>query len=89
MARVSSRMAAHVRIYTRLHTVAVCFSRQPPFYKIGKQIREYLPLFCRSEILYKFRLVVVTVRTIFILVKFIVRLFLDQFSLFERNVWYI
>lgn len=38
----SSRMAAHVRIYT--HTVAycaVCFST--PFYKIGKRIREYLP----------------------------------------------
>lgn len=52
MARVSSRMAAHVRIYTRLHTLrsAVCFSRQPLFI-IGKQIMENTcSLFRRSEI---------------------------------------
>lgn len=53
MARVSSRMAAHVRIYTRLHTLSVvrCVSRGNPFFIIGKQIIENTcSLFRRSEI---------------------------------------
>lgn len=50
MARVSSRMAAHVRIYTRLHTLSVvrCVSPRQPLFIIGKQIIEgeyLLPLF--------------------------------------------
>lgn len=50
MARVSSRMAAHVRIYTRLHTLSVvrCVSLRQPLFIIGKQIIEgeyLLPLF--------------------------------------------